>query len=70
MNWKVVKKFIQKQELVSPLHETLCVIWHHLYNLKNVKKNYGGMLILVKLQALASNFNKSNTHPTYVRAAL
>ena len=27
-------------------------IWYHLYNLKNVKKTQGGMLILVKLQAL------------------
>ena len=27
-------------------------IWHHLYNLKNVKNNHGGGLLLVKLQAL------------------
>ena len=27
-------------------------IWHHLYNLKNVKNNHGGALLLVKLQAL------------------
>ena len=27
-------------------------IWHHLYNLKNVKNNHGGVLLLVKLQAL------------------
>ena len=26
-----------------------CAIWHHLYNLKNVKNNHGGVLILVKL---------------------
>ena len=30
-------------------------IWYILYNLKNVKNTYGGMLLLVKLQA------KSNT---------
>ena len=29
-----------------------CAIWHHLYNLKNVKNTYGGVLILVKLQAI------------------
>ena len=28
-----------------------CVIWQHLYNLENVK-NHGGVLLLVKLQAL------------------
>ena len=28
-----------------------CAIWYHLHNLKNVKNTYGGVLILVKLQA-------------------
>ena len=28
-----------------------CAIWHHLYNLKNVKNTHEGVLILVKLQA-------------------
>ena len=28
-----------------------CIIWYHLYNLKNVKNTRGGMLLLVKLQA-------------------
>ena len=36
-------------------------IWYHLYNLKNVKNIHGGVLILVKLQALAWNFTKINT---------
>ena len=31
----------------------LCLIWDHLYNLKNVKDNHGGALLLVTLQALA-----------------
>ena len=31
-----------------------CAIWYHLYNLKNVKNTHGGVLILVTLQALAS----------------
>ena len=34
-------------------------ILYHLYNLKNVKKNNGGVLLLVKLQVSAS----SNTPP-------
>ena len=40
-----------------------CSIWHHLYNLKNVKNAYGGVLLLVKLLAEACNFTKSNTPP-------
>ena len=28
-----------------------CAIWYRLYNLKNVKKTHGGVLLLVKLQA-------------------
>ena len=31
-----------------------CAIWYHLHNLKNVKNTHGGVLILVKFQALAS----------------
>ena len=27
-----------------------CAIWYHLYNIKNVKKTHGGVLLLVKLQ--------------------
>ena len=38
-------------------------ILYHLYNLKNVKNNHGGVLLLVKLQAEASNFIKSSTPP-------
>ena len=26
-----------------------CVIWYHLYNLKNVKNTHGGVLLLVKV---------------------
>ena len=39
-----------------------CVIWYHLYNLKNVKITHGGVLILIKLQA----FTKINTPPWVV----
>ena len=36
-------------------------IWYHLFNLKNAKDSHGGVLLLVKLQAKACNFTKSNT---------
>ena len=38
-----------------------CALWYHLYNLKNMKNTHGGVLLLVKLQALACNFTKSYT---------
>ena len=41
----------------------LCAIWYHLCSLKNVKNTHGGVLLLVKLQAEAWNFTKSNTPP-------
>ena len=40
--------------------EMLCAIWYYLYNLKNVQNTRGRVLILVKLQATASTFAKSN----------
>ena len=40
-----------------------CAIWYHLYNLKTVKNTHGGVLLLVKLQALACNFTKSSIPP-------
>ena len=41
----------------------LCAIWNHLHNLRNVKNALGKLLPLVKFQAKASNFTKSNTPP-------
>ena len=32
-----------------------CAVWYHLYNLKNLKNTYGGVFLLVKLQAEACN---------------
>ena len=53
-----------KHFFVSSLYEILCAIWNHLYNLKNVKNNtHGRVLLSVKLLALACNFTKSNTPP-------
>ena len=43
----------------------LGAIWYHLYNLENVENSNGGVLLLVKLQTKACNFNKSNT-PSWV----
>ena len=48
---------------ISDLYMMLCMIWYHLYNLKNVKNTHGGVLLLAKLQAEACNFTKSNTPP-------
>ena len=41
----------------------LCAIWYHSDNLKSVEINYGGVLLSVKLQALACNFTKTNNVP-------
>ena len=41
----------------------LCAIWYHLHNLKNVKNTYGGVLLLVKLQAtLKEHFTMGAFH--------
>ena len=49
--------------IVKFVYVVRCAIWYHLYNLKNVKNTHGGVLILVKLQAVACNFTKINTPP-------
>ena len=35
-------------------HVIFCAIWYHLHNFKNVENTYGGVLLLVKFQALAA----------------
>ena len=45
-------------------YETLCTVCYHLYNLKNMESSHEGVLLLVKLQAEACNFTKSN-NPTW-----
>ena len=37
----------------------VCAIWYHLQNLKNVKNTHGGVLLLVKLQAEATEEHSS-----------
>ena len=44
---------------LSSLYMMRCAIWYHLHNFKNVKNTHGGVLHLVKLQALACNSTKS-----------
>ena len=36
-----------------------CGIWYHLYNLKNVKNTYGGVLLLLKLKKYAKKQHSS-----------
>ena len=50
-------------EKTSKINETLCAIWYHLYNLKNLKNTSGGVTLLVKLQAKACYLTESNTLP-------
>ena len=43
---------IRTVHLVLFLYVVCCANWYHLYNLKSVKNPHGGVLLLVKLQAL------------------
>ena len=49
MQGKHYRKIIWTLQLIYVVY---CTIWYHLYNLKNVENTHGGVLILVKLQAL------------------
>ena len=40
-------------ESMSKTNETVCTIWHHFYNFKNVKNTHGEVLLVVKFQAKA-----------------
>ena len=46
-------------------NETFCTIWYYFHNVKNVKNTHWGVLLLVRLQASAYTFTKSNT-PSWV----
>ena len=51
--------FTKKSSMFDRIPNVMrCVIWYHLYNLRNVKNTHGWVLILVKLQASASNFTE------------
>ena len=44
----------------------ICVIWYHLYNFKNVKNTYGGVLLLGKSQALKLQAVTKSNGPSWV----
>ena len=59
----VVTWLLQLLALSNKLYLTLCIIWYHLYNFKNVKNTHGWVVLLVKLQTETCNFTKSNISP-------
>ena len=48
--------FTAREQLFYEKYVMLCAIWYNLYNLKNVKNTHGGVLLLMKLQALVCSF--------------
>ena len=63
---KQKKKLIKNKTLRNPTATAnmWCVArFSTMCNFKNVKNTHGGMLLLVKLQAEACNFTKSNIPP-------
>ena len=68
VRWVFVKLGLQKNGLIMNPKvivtcESLCAIWYHLHNFKNVKNTHVRVLLLVKWQASACNFTKSDTLP-------
>ena len=60
-SWLIYFKYQTSQNcsitmLVVSIRVMPCAIWYHLCNLKNVKNTYGGLLLLVEMQAWACNF--------------
>ena len=45
----------------------LCAIWYHLYNLKNVKNAYGGVMLKVSLHRGCFSLFSSCTNGTKLR---
>ena len=45
---------------IFKVNEMLCATWYLLYNSKDIENTHGGVLLLVKLQALACNLTESN----------
>ena len=60
---------LEKMLIWAPFSQLMCTFslcinpCHHLHNLKNVKNNHGGMLLLLKMQVSTCNFTKSTTPP-------
>ena len=55
------QKHFNNPRAAAFINVMFCLIWYHLYNLENKKNTRWGVLLLVKLQALACNFTISNT---------
>ena len=56
INLAVSQQYLQRQ--IPFFLVTLCAIWYHLYNLKNMKTTNGGGILLIKFQAEACSFTK------------
>ena len=61
--WRIMTLKTKIKSFIKSTYVVICAIWYHLFNLKNVKCTHGGVLLLVKLQAEACNYTKSNTPP-------
>ena len=48
---KLNGKAIHFKVWLIEIYETLCGIWHYLYNLQNVKNTHGRLLLSVNLEA-------------------
>ena len=53
--------FLRFRFHIFALSVTLCTIWYHLCNLKNVKNTHGTVILLFKLKVEVCNFTKSIT---------
>ena len=53
LNLSYIAFFYNVQYIIWISYVVRCAIWYYSYNLKNVKNTYGGVLLLVKLQAAA-----------------
>ena len=53
-----VHSFLYHELWFANISLLLCAIWYHMHNLKNVKNNDGGVLLLVKLQTELSTLLK------------
>ena len=52
---------IKFQNVSIAKYAMLSAIWYNLYNLKKVRSTHGRVLLLVKLQASACDFNKKHS---------
>ena len=49
----------KKLQFFTCTYKTLCAIWYHLYNLKNLKNTHERVLLSVRIRPEACNFTKS-----------